>query len=316
MTASAGQPCCLPDRRALPGGADAQASAHRVQPVSSRRAERRHASFAVLPGGEFLMGTDDPEGFPQDLEGPVRSVTVAAFRMAVTTVTNRQFTDFIGDTGYATDAEKFGWSYVFHLLLHPAARGAVMDAYLPEAPWWLAVRGATWASPDGPGSSTEEHGDHPVVHVSHQDALNYCEWAGARLPTESEWEYAARGGLDQARYPWGDHLTPSGQHRCNIWQGDFPRVNTGEDGHLGTAPARSFPPNGFGLYNMAGNVWELTADAWVDADGSISPDVRPIRGGSYLCHESYCNRYRVAARSRTTSDSSTGNTGFRLAADA
>lgn len=135
-----------------------------------------------------------------------------------------------------------------------------MDAYLPEAP---SVRGATWASPDGPGSSTEERGDHPVVLVSHQDALNCCEWAGARLPTESEWEYAARGGLDQARYPWGDHLTPSGQHRCNILQGDFPRVNTGEDGHLGTAPARSFPPNGFGFYNMAGNVWELTADAWV-----------------------------------------------------
>jgi formylglycine-generating enzyme required for sulfatase activity len=152
-----------------------------------------------------------------------------------------------------------------------------------------------------------------VVHVSWNDAIAYCAWSGARLPTEAEWEYAARGGLVQARYPWGDELTPHGRHRCNIWQGRFPELNTAEDGYLGTAPVKSFPPNGFGLYEVAGNVWEWTADRF-DEPGA-EPGAQVIRGGSYLCHASYCNRYRVSARTGNTPDSSAGNTGFRLAAD-
>jgi formylglycine-generating enzyme required for sulfatase activity len=260
------------------------------------------------------MGTDDAEGFPDDHEGPVRPVTVAPLRMSRTTVTNRHFQLFVDDTGYVTQAEQFGWSFVFHLLLHPAARRALVDGHVPGASWWLPVHGASWAAPDGPGSDVRGREDHPVVHVSAIDAEAYCEWAGVRLPTEAEWEYAARGGLEQARYPWGDELTPRGQHRCNIWQGEFPHRNTADDGYVGTAPAKSFRPNGFGLYNVSGNVWEITADDWGRDTGAPLPE-RAIRGGSYLCHESYCNRYRVAARTRTTVDSSSGNTGFRVASD-
>ena len=149
-----------------------------------------------------------------------------------------------------------------------------------------------------------------MVHVSHADAEAFCRWAGRRLPTEAEWEYAARGGLEQARFPWGDELTPGGEHRCNIWQGTFPDENTAADGYAGTAPVTAFAPNGFGLYNVAGNVWEWTAD-WFDE----RREARAIRGGSYLCHHSYCNRYRVAARSSNTPDSSVGNTGFRCVND-
>jgi formylglycine-generating enzyme len=167
--------------------------------------------------------------------------------------------------------------------------------------------------------------DHPVVHVSHTDALAYCRWAGRRLPTEAEWEYAARGGLEGKRYPWGnDLLGPREEHLCNIWQGEFPLANTGADGHLGTAPVKSFPPNGFGLYEVSGNVWEWCSDWFLPKYYRKSPGNNPqgptigagrvMRGGSYLCHDSYCNRYRVAARSSNTPESSSGNTGFRTVA--
>jgi len=168
--------------------------------------------------------------------------------------------------------------------------------------------------------------DHPVVHVSWNDALAYCNWAGKRLPTEAEWEFAARGGLEQKKYAWGDELLPNGQHYANIWQGQFPNENQGLDGYKGTAPARSFPPNDYGLYNVCGNIWEWCSD-WFSStyhvhDTRENPKGIPngtskvIRGGSYLCHESYCNRYRVAARSSNTPDSSTGHMGFRCAKDA
>ena len=270
------------------------------------------------------MGTQDGEGYPADGEGPIRTVRVDAFYIDVCSVTNAQFAPFVKSTGYKTEAETFGWSFVFHSLVPPKVAETVNKAVL-EAPWWWPVAGAYWQRPEGPGTSVVKRPNHPVVHVSWNDAVAYCQWAGKRLPTEAEWEYAARGGLAQMRYPWGDELTPDGQHRCNIWQGQFPNSNAGEDGYIGTAPVRSFPPNGFGLYNITGNVWEWCSDWFSTANqvadlrenptGPRTGTARSMRGGSYLCHSSYCNRYRVAARSANTSDSSTGNLGFRCVRD-
>jgi formylglycine-generating enzyme required for sulfatase activity len=274
--------------------------------------------MVALEGGAFLMGAGPGEGFPQDGEGPVREVRVSPFAIDATAVSNRRFARFVEATGHVTEAERFGWSFVFWMLLpedFPPTRGVV------GLEWWRQVHGADWRRPEGPGSSLAGREDHPVVHVSWADAAAYAAWAGGRLPTEAEWEYAARGGLEGRRYPWGDELEPGGEHRCNIWQGDFPRVNTGADGWVGTAPAGAFAPNGFGLHHMAGNVWEWCAD-WFSPDfhvggpredptGPPAGAARVQRGGSYLCHASYCNRYRVAARMSQTPDSTSGNVGFR-----
>lgn len=268
------------------------------------------------------MGTDDREGFPADGEGPVRKVTVHPFGIDRRAVSNARFAAFVAATGYVTDAERYGWSFVFGGLLpddFPETRGVA------GATWWRQVFGADWRNPEGPQPSVEGRMDHPCVHVSWNDAVTYCAWAGTRLPTEAEWEYAARGGLEQRRYPWGDELVPDDGYRCNIWQGTFPSHNTLEDGYLGTCPVDAFPPNGYGLHNASGNVWEWCAD-WFDATfhargpredpaGPPFGRMKTIRGGSYLCHDSYCNRYRVAARSSNSPDASTGNTGFRCAAD-
>lgn len=271
------------------------------------------------------MGTEDQEGFPADGEGPIREVRVNPFYIDATTVTNKQFSKFIKETGYETEAERFGWSFVFHLLVPPEVASKLKQRVL-GVEWWWKVPGASWRAPEGRGTHVRDRMDHPVVHVSWNDAAAYCAWAGKRLPTEAEWEYAARGGLVQQKYAWGDELRPGGEHRCNIWQGTFPTVNSQEDGYLGTAPARSFPPNGYGLYNLAGNVWEWCWD-WFSADfhlsgprenpaGPPTGTARVMKGGSYLCHASYCNRYRVAARTQNTPDSSTGNMGFRCVVDA
>ena len=271
-------------------------------------------------GGAFAMGSHDMR-FPDDGEGPVRRVTVGAFSIACHTVSNLQFGDFVRTTGYTTDAERYVWSFVFRSFL-PIETQRTIGSRTAETPWWVPVPHAYWAQPEGPPSTILDRLDHPVVHVSWNDALAYCKWSGTRLPTEAEWEMAARAGLEQATYPWGDELTPGGEHRCNIWQGDFPEFNTAEDGYIGTAPVHAFKPNGYGLYNMAGNVWEWCVDyfsaTYHRATATEDPlqreptANRSLRGGSFLCHESYCNRYRVAARSSNTPDSSSGNIGFRV----
>ncbi|TYP79769.1 formylglycine-generating enzyme family protein [Paenibacillus methanolicus] len=283
------------------------------------------AGMIKIPGGAFRMGTDDKNVFSLDGEGPSRLVTIDPFYIDETAVTNAQFLAFVDATGYVTEAEQYGWSFVFHLYVPERLRPCVTSV-VQNAPWWWNVAGAYWGAPEGPGTSIEDRLSHPAVHISWHDASAYAKWAGKRLPTEAEWEYAARGGLDGKRYPWGDELTPDGEHRCNIWQGTFPRVNEVEDGYEGTAPARSFEPNDFGLYNMAGNVWEWCSDWFspeyhrsgesVNPRGAAGGETRTLKGGSYLCHQSYCNRYRIAARTSNTPDSSTGHMGFRCAADA
>lgn len=266
------------------------------------------------------MGTDDLDGYPADGEGPVRAVSVRPFYIDQFAVSNEQFEAFINATGYKTEAEQFGWSFVFGGLLPDDFTDTRAVA---AAPWWRQVEGADWRHPFGAQSSLDGILNHPVVHVSWNDAQTYCSWAGKRLPTEAEWEYAARGGLEQKRFPWGDELAPGGEHMMNIWEGTFPSKNTLEDGFLGTAPVDAFPANGFGLHNVSGNVWEWCAD-WFSTDfhlnaslknpsGPSSGEAIVIRGGSYLCHDSYCNRYRVAARSSNQPSSSTGNMGFRCA---
>ncbi|GAA3767597.1 formylglycine-generating enzyme family protein [Micromonospora maritima] len=274
------------------------------------------AEMITVPAGSFWMGADGPGTVPGDAEGPVRQVHVDEYRIGVTTVTNAAYAEFVDATGYVTDAERYGWSFVFAGLVGPEAWAGVLPGTVAEAPWWFAVRGANWRHPFGPGSSVDELADHPVVHVSWYDASAYARWTGTRLPTEAEWEKAARGGLDRATYPWGDELLPGGEHRMNVWQGEFPFRNTAEDGHRATAPARSYQPNGYGLFNACGNVWEWTADWWSGdpaGGGSGRDAARVVRGGSYLCHASYCNRYRTSARTRNTPDTSAGHTGFRVA---
>lgn len=295
-------------------GCCAPSGGPREERVPAPAVSARHRSGRLLdiPGGTFLMGYDGPLANPGEGEGPVRPVEVEPFRIAATTVSNQQFATFVKATGWVTDAERAGWSFVFDALV--ADRGAVTGR-VQGAPWWCAVQEASWRAPQGPGSSVGARQGHPVVHVSALDAEAYCAWSGGRLPTEQEWERAARGGLDQAVYPWGDELLPGGAWRCNIWQGEFPLHNTAQDGHLGTAPVKSYRPNGFGLYQAVGNVWEWTADPWSQRGGDVEPQ-RVRRGGSYLCHDSYCNRYRVAARDHSASGDSTGNLGFRVAADA
>ena len=269
------------------------------------------------------MGDHFAEGYDDDGETPVHPVTLSPFHLDATAVTTAAFAAFVKATGHVTDAERLGTSAVFHT----AFRGdpALVRARAAGAPWWLEVAGASWRRPEGPGSGINDRQNHPVVHVSWHDAVAYCAWAGKRLPTEAEWERAARGGLEGSRFAWGDELLPSGRWPLNIWQGRFPRLDTAEDGHAGTAPVRSYRPNGYGLWQMSGNVWEWTAD-WFsptyyasspaeDPSGPVTGAARVMRGGSFLCHASYCHRYRVAARSANTPRSSSANLGFRCAND-
>jgi len=298
---------------------DAAAPEHPAGPVAGRHTIEQCA----VPAQTFTMGDPFGEGKPLDGEGHLHEVELDAFAIDATSVTNAAFARFVDATGYRTEAETFGFSAVFHLAVD-APRDDVMG---PAAgtPWWWGVKGADWRHPGGSSTGIEGLEEHPAVHISWNDATAYCEWAGRRLPTEAEWECASRGGLAGARYPWGDELMDAaGGWRCNIWQGEFPARNTTADGFLLTAPVRTFEPNAYGLWQTVGNVWEWCADLFDRAYYERSPRHNPagperggarvLRGGSYLCHDSYCNRYRNAARSSNTADSSMGNAGFRTVA--
>ena len=279
-------------------------------------------TMVALEGGTFRMGSVGVGSYAGDGEGPIHEVELSNFLIDAYAMTNDRFAEFVDASGYVTEAERYGWSFVFGGFLPDDFE---MTRAAEAAPWWRQVHGSDWRRPDGPQSDLGGRGDHPVIHVSWNDAQAYCAWSGTRLPTEAEWEFAARGGRADAIFPWGDELEPGGVHMMNVFQGSFPNNNTVADGFAGTAPVDAFPPNDFGLFNMTGNVWEWCAD-WFDPGyysrsqrenptGAASGTHRVMRGGSYLCHESYCNRYRVAARSASTPDSSTGNLGFRVVRD-
>ncbi len=282
-------------------------------------ADARPPARAAFKGGRSHVGTDSPVILP-DGEGPRRRVTLAPFEAEVVPVTNARFAAFVVETGYVTEAERFGWAPVFRPLL------ADPDAVPPSntaTPWWGKGDGAAWFAPEGAGSHVRDRADHPAVHIAWADAAAFAAWSGGRLPGEAEWEHAARGGLTDPRFPWGDEEPDDEAFQpCNIWQGRFPGENTLADGWMGTSPVGSFAPNGAGLYDMAGNVWEWTADAFRIHSLARAAKARiaqakergekVMKGGSFLCHKSYCYRYRIAARSAVAADSGASNTGFRV----
>jgi len=317
-----------------------------MQILAETRSEPRQApagsQMVWIPGGTFRMGSD--RHYPEEV--PIHRVTVDGFWMDQTPITNRQFRDFVRATGYVTFAERrpdpkdypgalphmlYAGSLVFTPPNHPADL-----RFWGE--WWTYLKGADWRHPFGPRSSIHGLDNHPVVHVAYCDALAYAHWAGKDLPTEAEWEFAARGGLDGAEFAWGDELTPGGQHMANTWQGNFPRENLAEDGFERTSPVTAFPSNGYGLRDMIGNVWEWTTDYYAAKhiadpakpccipanprggreDQSYDPcqpgnriPRRVLKGGSHLCAPNYCRRYRPAARHPQQIDTSASHIGFR-----
>ena len=300
--------------------AEAPASGPRTSADIGRIADARPPARVAFGGGKSHIGTFRPE-IRADGEGLVREVKLRPFAADATPVTNARFAAFVAATGYVTESERYGWGPVFHGLLPDPT------AYPPSqsrTPWWVICDGAWWAEPEGPGSHLRDRADHPAAHVSWADACAFAAWAGGRLPSEAEWEHAARGGLlGDPRFPWGDREPDDAEFLpCNIWQGRFPLENSCADGWLGTSPVGSFAPNGAGLYDMAGNVWEWTAEPFVIRSASRaararneearSQNQKVMKGGSFLCHISYCYRYRIAARSGTAADSGTSNTGFRV----
>jgi formylglycine-generating enzyme required for sulfatase activity len=268
--------------------------------------------MVLIPGGTFRMGSD--KGMPH--EAPIHAVRLDSFYVDAHEVTNAEFARFVDAAGYVTEAEKWGWSLVFDPREDDAAR-------VPEAPWWRKEDAADWRHPDGPSASIDGKDNYPVVQVSWNDAAAYAAWAGKRLPTEAEWEYAGRGGLAGSEFPWGNEFEHGGHAMMNTWSGVFPEHDEGTDGYTGLAPVGSFPANGYGLYDMAGNVWEWCADwygvNYYDRSPSVNPRgpeagvERVLRGGSWLCADNYCVGFRVSHRNKSAADSGLTNTGFRCA---
>lgn len=317
----------------------------RTQMAFAGKEDSSHAGMNYIPGGTFMMGADNNQAAPDEF--PEHKVTLHAFWMDATEVTNAQFRKFAEATHYVTTAEtRPDWSEMGKTF-PPGTPQPSDDVLVPASlvfkqtkaavplndvsQWWNWVPGADWKHPEGPQSSIEGKDNYPVVQVSWYDAMAYCKWAGKRLPTEAEWEFAARGGLENNIYPWGNEAVNAGQPRANSWQGRFPLVNTKEDGFILAAPVKSFAPNAYGLYDMAGNVWEWCSD-WYDAnyyqtvkDGITDPkgpekgfdpedpylSKKLVRGGSFLCNDSYCSGYRVARRMKTSPDTGLEHTGFR-----
>ncbi|XP_068630505.1 formylglycine-generating enzyme [Battus philenor] len=267
--------------------------------------------MVLIPGKDYYIGTNEII-IESDKEGPEKKVKLEPFYLDKYEVSNRDFKQFTTSTNYKTEAETFGDSFVFGMFLNNTFKDEMKDFRVLQAPWWYKILGANWKHPYGPDSDLSDVMDHPVVHVSWNDARSYCKWRKARLPSEAEWEVACRGGHRATKYPWGDKLFPNKKHMANIWQGTFPHYNSNKDEYIGTNPVHLFAQNDYGLHNMAGNVWEWTEDSWsID-----NPKEKVKKGGSYLCHRSYCYRYRCSARSHNTEDSSTGNLGFRCAKSA
>ncbi|NWW95590.1 SUMF2 enzyme, partial [Rhynochetos jubatus] len=272
------------------------------------------AGTVQLPGGTFRMGARSLGR--RSAEGPVREVTVQPFAIDKHPVTNRDFGEFVRDKNYRTEAEAFGWSFVFEDFVGEELKSKVTQK-LEAAPWWLPVEKAFWRQPSGPGSSVEDRLDYPVLHVSWNDARAFCAWKGKRLPAEEEWEFAARGGLEQREYPWGNKFQPN---RTNLWQGHFPTVDTAEDGYHGVSPVAAFPPqNSYGLYDLLGNTWEWTASEYLTPgrSGQRAQNMRVLRGASWIdtADGSANHNARVTTRMGNTPDSASDNLSFRCAAD-
>jgi formylglycine-generating enzyme required for sulfatase activity len=317
--------------------------------VSLPQATASTKGMVLIEGGTFLMGADNEQGRRD--EYPKHQVKVKSFYMDTHEVTNAQFRKFIEATGYVTTAEKKPDWEELKKQLPPGTPKPSEDLLVASslvfsppaqqiqltnaAQWWNWVAGADWRHPDGPASSTAGKDNHPVVHISWDDAMAYCQWAGKRLPTEAEWEWAARGGKKENIYPWGNEPIDQGKVKANSWQGQFPYNNTKKDAFYGLSPVGTYAPNGYGLYDMAGNVWEWCSD-WYHASyyqtvsngadnpqgpsNSFDPEEptvpkKVVRGGSYLCNDSYCSGYRVAARMKSSRDTGLSHTGFRCVAD-
>ncbi len=335
-----------PARAPAPFTLPAPPTASSSDPVLTQEPGPTPPGMRWIPGGTFQMGTDDPK-FPD--EAPPHAVTLDGFWIDETEVTNAQFREFVDATGYVTVAEQqpkredfvgqvadireipeenlVAGSICFNSEFDPKTLRKDHPLWVYQV--WTYVKGASWKEPEGPGSNLEGRWDHPVVHVSWHDAEAYCRWKGHRLPTEAEWEYAARGGRAGETYPWGNDRNPEGSWRNNIWQGEFPLNNTPEDGHLRTAPVKSFPPNDYGLYDLSGNVWEWCYDWYAPDYYRQSPERNPVgptagfdpleptipkrvqRGGSFMCSDNYCIGYRVAARMKGDPMSGTFHAGFR-----
>lgn len=315
--------CCAPRNASSGAEGDDLPGGGGPAPDILARADATPPPRVMFRGGQTHTGTRTPV-IAQDGEGVIGDHWLQPFSVEAYAVTNARFAAFVAETGYRTISERLGHGLVFRYLMDDCKRAMPTEG---PTSWWAAVADACWHSPEGPGSSIITRMDHPVTHVSWADATAFAAWAGGRLPTEAEWEHAARGGLDDPRFPWGDE-EPNDQDfmPANIWQGTFPDGNSCADGYAGTAPIDAFPANGAGLFNMVGNVWEWTSEPFRIRSAARYASLRNteavaekqmlMKGGSFLCHISYCYRFRIAARSATSADSGSANCGLRVFYDA